>query len=96
VQKVIFAYFIFINLLAFFIYWLDKYFARSSKRRISETELHVFALIGGFLGASLSMFIFRHKVSKSSFLLIHILIILLWIGAIGYYFLDINQLNFIR
>jgi len=96
VQKVLFVYFIFINLLAFFIYWIDKYFATSSKRRISETELHVFALIGGFLGASLSMFVFRHKVSKSSFLLKHIIIILLWIGAISYYFLEINQLNFLR
>jgi len=96
VQKVLFAYFIFINLLTFFIYWIDKHFAISSKRRISETELHTFALIGGFLGASLSMFIFRHKVSKSAFLIKHIIIILLWIGAISYYFVEINQLNFLR
>ena len=95
-QKVLFAYFIFINIAAFVIYWVDKAFAKSSKRRISEKELHTFALLGGFLGASLSMFIFRHKVSKSSFLLKHIFIILLWIAAIVYYFTAFDEINFIR
>jgi uncharacterized membrane protein YsdA (DUF1294 family) len=96
VQKVILFYFIFINIAAFIVYWVDKHFAKSQKHRISEKELHTFALIGGFLGATLSMFLFHHKVGKSSFLLKHILIILLWIAALGYYFFDLNELNFIR
>jgi len=95
-QKVILAYFIFINIAAFIIYWIDKYLAKSGKRRISESELHTFALLGGFLGATLSMYLFRHKVSKTSFLIFHIIIILGWIGAIIYYFFDFNELNFIR
>jgi len=95
-QKIIFAYFIFINLAAFVLYWVDKLFAKSSKRRISETELHTFALLGGFLGATLSMYLFRHKINKSSFLIKHIVIILLWIGALSYYFLFIDEINFIR
>ncbi|WP_457744069.1 DUF1294 domain-containing protein [Sulfurimonas sp.] len=95
-QKVIFAYFIFINVAAFLIYWFDKHRAKSGKRRISESELHTFALLGGFLGATLSMYIFRHKTSKSSFLIVHIGIILLWIVGILYYFFDLNELNFIQ
>ncbi len=95
-QKVIFAYFIFINVAAFILYWVDKAFSKSSKRRISEIELHTFALLGGFLGATLSMYLFRHKVSKSSFLIKHIFIILLWIAAILYYFTVFDELNFIR
>jgi len=94
-QKVIFAYFIFINIAAFIIYWFDKYLAKSGKRRISESELHAFALLGGFLGATLSMYLFRHKISKSSFLITHIFIILLWIAGIIYYFFDLNRLNFL-
>jgi len=96
IQKVLFAYFVFINLAAFILYWVDKIFSKSSKRRISETELHTFALLGGFLGATLSMYIFRHKVSKSSFLIKHILIIILWIAAIVYYFTVFDEINFIR
>jgi len=96
VQKVILAYFIFINVVAFIVYWIDKLLAKSSKRRISENELHTFALLGGFLGATLSMYIFRHKVSKSSFLIVHIVIILLWIAAFVYYFFDFHTLTFIR
>ena len=95
-QKIILAYFIFINIAAFIVYWIDKLLAKSSKRRISEKELHTFALLGGFLGATLSMYIFRHKVSKSSFLIVHIVIILLWIAALVYYFFDLNRLTFMR
>ena len=95
-ERVIFAYFIFINVAAFVLYWVDKLLAKSSKRRISETELHTFALLGGFLGATLSMYIFRHKTSKSSFLIKHIIIIIIWIAALSYYFLVFDELSFIR
>ena len=96
-QKAILIYFLVVNILAFLIYAFDKY--RSQKKgatRISEKELHTFSLIGGFLGASLSMALFRHKVSKTSFLIKHILIILLWIMGTFYYFSEINELNFLR
>jgi len=96
VQKLILAYFIFINVAAFIVYGIDKLLAKSSKRRISENKLHTFAILGGFLGATLSMYIFRHKVSKSSFLLKHVMIILLWIGVILSYFTVFNEISFIR
>jgi uncharacterized membrane protein YsdA (DUF1294 family) len=96
VQKVIFAYFVFINIAAFVVYTFDKYKSRVGARRVSEKELHTFSLLGGFLGASLSMALFHHKVSKTSFLLKHIFIMLLWIAAVVYYFLEINQLSFLR
>jgi uncharacterized membrane protein YsdA (DUF1294 family) len=96
-QKVILSYFIFINIIAFFIYSYDKFLSmRKGSSRVSEKELHAFSLIGGFLGATLSMAIFRHKVSKSSFLIKHIFIMLIWIVAAVYYFTEINKLNFLR
>ena len=92
-QKVILFYFLFINILAFLIYGYDKFIASKTKaRRISENELHTFAIIGGFLGATLAMALFHHKTSKRSFLLIHVIILLVWIAAIIYY---IAQLNFV-
>ena len=94
-QKVILFYFIFINLLTFIIYGLDKWFATRGTTRVSEKELHTLSLIGGFLGATLSMTLFKHKTNKSSFLIKHSVIILLWILGITYYFTQINRLNFL-
>jgi len=95
-QKVILFYFIFINVVAFMVYGFDKYRSLKGKYRISELELHTFAMIGGFLGATLSMALFKHKTSKSSFLIKHILIILVWIVVTVYYFAQINVFNFLK
>lgn len=95
-QKAILIYFVFVNIAAFGVYTFDKYVSRVGGRRISEKELHTFSLIGGFLGATLSMALFRHKSEKSSFLIKHILIMILWIAGILYYFLELNALNFLR
>jgi uncharacterized membrane protein YsdA (DUF1294 family) len=95
-ERVIFFYFLFINLVTFFIYAYDKLVSQySKKRRISEKELHTFAIIGGFLGATLAMALLRHKVSKRSFLLKHIGILFIWVALIIYYFTQLNTLNFV-
>jgi len=92
-QKVILFYFLFINIFAFIIYGYDKLMAtKKNARRVSEKELHTFAIIGGFLGATLAMAIFHHKTAKRSFLYIHVTILFVWIVAIIYY---LTQLNFI-
>ena len=79
------------------IYGYDKWASTHlKKRRVSERELHTFALIGGFLGATLAMALFRHKISKSSFLIKHIVILFVWIIAIVFYFAEIDPLNFLR
>jgi len=97
VERVIFFYFLFINIVTFLIYSYDKWIAKySTKRRISEKELHTFSIIGGFLGATLAMALFHHKVAKSSFLIKHIIIIFLWIASVIYYFTQINTINFLR
>jgi uncharacterized membrane protein YsdA (DUF1294 family) len=97
-QKVLLFYFVGINVLTFFLYALDKYRAqkRRTQSRISEKELHTFSMLGGFLGATLAMTLFRHKVAKSSFLLKHIMILLIWISAFVYYFTQIDTRNFLR
>ena len=95
-QKAILIYFVFVNLAAFIVYGFDKLRSRKGTQRVSERELFTFSLIGGFLGATLAMALFKHKTSKTSFLLKHIAIMLIWIIGIVYYFLELNELNFLR
>ena len=55
------AYFIFINLLAFFLMGADKRRAKKDLWRIPEAHLFLGALLGGSPGAILGMYLFRHK-----------------------------------
>ena len=49
------------NLIDFFLMFLDKQKARRNKWRIPEKTLFGFALLGGALGGYLGMKLFRHK-----------------------------------
>jgi uncharacterized membrane protein YsdA (DUF1294 family) len=49
------------------VYRLDKSAAERNAWRISETMLHVMALIGGWPGALVAQQVFRHKSRKLSF-----------------------------
>ncbi|WP_411810680.1 DUF1294 domain-containing protein [Chryseobacterium scophthalmum] len=60
--------FLIMNLIAFTVFGLDKWKATQHKRRISEFSLLILTFLGGTVGAILGMIIFRHKVSKKSFL----------------------------
>ncbi|REC50169.1 DUF1294 domain-containing protein [Chryseobacterium pennipullorum] len=66
-----------INLLTFGIFGLDKYKAKRHHRRIPEHVLLGLSLAGGFAGAACSMILFNHKVSKKSFLVKFILVVLI-------------------
>ena len=83
--NVLLVYFLFINIASFVIFTFDKYRSRVDSQRVSEKELHAFSLMGGFLGATLSMALFHHKINKVSFLTVHILILLIWIAGFLYY-----------
>ena len=64
----------------------DKKLAQNNKRRISEKTLLAFVLIGGTVGSGLGMLFFRHKTSKTSYLLKFWLIIILQILIGWFYF----------
>ena len=49
---------------------LDKGKARRGKWRVSEKTLFVFALLGGALGGTAGMFLFRHKTRHWTFRLL--------------------------
>ena len=56
-----------LNSVTFLIYGIDKLKAKSSKSRIPETTLLLFALLGGSLGAWLGMKVWRHKTQHKKF-----------------------------
>lgn len=65
--KNIIIYLITINLIAFFIMWLDKRKAQKGKWRIPENTLLLPVLLGGGIGGIAGMYVFRHKTKKAKF-----------------------------
>ncbi|MGU3377024.1 DUF1294 domain-containing protein [Chryseobacterium sp. M5A1_1a] len=66
-----------INVISFIVFGLDKRLAIQNKRRISENTLLGISLLGGIIGAASGMVIFNHKVSKKSFLMKFIIVVLI-------------------
>lgn len=60
-------YLLAINLLALLLMLSDKRRARQGDRRIPEATLFLAALLGGALGGTAGMFLFRHKTRHIAF-----------------------------
>ena len=67
-MKVFFVYFLVISIIVFILAGYDKYLARKNKQRISENILFFLEAVGGTIGLLLAMLFFRHKTSKTSFI----------------------------
>lgn len=78
-------YLIFVNILTFIFYGVDKRRAILKKSRISEFELLACSFFGGSIGAICGMFIFRHKTKKIKFWLLNFLF-LIWSFVFFKYF----------
>ena len=80
--------FLTINLITFVLIGYDKQLAIKNKNRISEKTLLTWVAIGGTIGSSLAMSIFRHKTSKKSYLckLIGIVVLQILIIITIFYF----------
>lgn len=57
----IILYLIVVNVIGFIMMGADKYRARRRSWRIPEAHLFLVAIIGGALGTTLGMYLFRHK-----------------------------------
>ena len=82
-----------INIVAFFLYGIDKWKARHDKWRITEARLLSVALLGGSLGAFLGMKVWHHKTQHPRFryglpliLILHLAIAVALSVAAVYYF----------
>ncbi|MCI8444197.1 MAG: DUF1294 domain-containing protein [Clostridia bacterium] len=65
----IIIYFIMINLLGFFMMWLDKRKAKKGVWRIPEKTLFIITALGGGIGTTAGMYAFRHKTQKIGFVI---------------------------
>ena len=54
-------YFLIINIFGFFIMWLDKRKAKMGRWRIPEKTLFIITALGGGIGTTAGMYVFRHK-----------------------------------
>lgn len=82
-MKFAIIYLIIINIIAGILFCADKRRATKEKRRIPESILHLFELIGGIFTVIFLMFTIRHKNQKLSYKLISFIILALWIFFIG-------------
>lgn len=55
------------SLLTFIVWGVDKAAAISGKWRVSERTLYFLVFLGGAVGGTLGMLLFRHKTRKSQF-----------------------------
>ncbi|MGN1296838.1 MAG: DUF1294 domain-containing protein [Clostridia bacterium] len=86
VQNIV-IYFIVINLLGFFIMWLDKRKAKKGAWRIPEKTLFIVTALGGGIGTIAGMYTFRHKTQKIQFVIGFPFITILEIITILYFIL---------
>lgn len=83
--KNIIIYLLVINLIGFFIMWLDKRKAKYGRWRIPENTLFLITLLGGGIGTISGMYTFRHKTKKLKFTVGLPAILILEIIAIIYF-----------
>jgi len=80
-------YFIVINIIGFFIMWLDKRKAIKGSWRIPEKTLFIITALGGGIGTIAGMYTFRHKTQKIQFVIGFPFITILEIVTIVYFVL---------
>lgn len=65
--KILLVYLLVINVIAFFMYGIDKWKAKKNKWRIPEKTLLGAAFFGGSVGALAGMQVFHHKTKHWKF-----------------------------
>ena len=80
----ILIYLAIINVVTFFMYGIDKWKAKRSKWRISESSLLWMAALGGSVGAWLGIKVWHHKTLHNKFRYGVPLILILQIAAVVY------------
>lgn len=83
--EVLTIYLLFVNVIAFVAYGVDKYKAKRGMWRIKESTLLLLAAVGGAAGAYAGMKVFRHKTRHTSFRIVVPLCLAAWIIAIWYF-----------
>ena len=86
-MDILFYYFLILNGIAFTLMGYDKHLAKTQKQRISERTLLGCVFLGGTIGSGLAMLVFRHKISKKSYLLKFWLVVIVQF-LMGWFYLN--------
>lgn len=70
------------NVAAFVMYALDKFYSQTDHRRISEGALLTMAILSGAYGAGMGMLLFKHKTLHRRFKIVVPLCFALWLVAL--------------
>jgi uncharacterized membrane protein YsdA (DUF1294 family) len=81
------AYGLTVNAFTYWTYARDKRRAQEGEWRVSEAQLHLLELLGGWPGALLAQRRLRHKCSKNSFQFVF------WLIVLGYQFAAFDSLQ---
>lgn len=76
--RLLLLYLLFISILTFFLFGLDKSKARRSAWRISERTLLLLCTLGGCYGGLAGMYVFHHKTKKPKFFVLIPALCLVW------------------
>ncbi|HAU5676084.1 DUF1294 domain-containing protein [Citrobacter europaeus] len=86
-------WFLIANILTLAMYGADKMAARRAWRRVPESTLLLFGVVGGWPGAIAGQQIFRHKTQKQPFKTYFIISVIVNVSVIGavYHFYPISS-----
>ena len=83
------------SFITFVAYAIDKSAAQKNRWRTKESTLHLFSLIGGWIGALFAQKVLRHKSKKQEFKMVFWITVILNCGMFGWVVKEINP-NFIN
>lgn len=81
-MSLLIIYLVVINVCAFLFFGRDKKLAKNHQRRMSEFNFLLVAFLGGSVGSFLGMLFFRHKISKTTFMIKFGIVVLLQIALL--------------
>lgn len=91
---VILWYLVSINIFTFFLFIIDKIYALKNRPRVTEITLYFLSLAGGIFGAFIAMIAVKHKLKKSGFLYLEILILITWTISIYFIITNLEQIQY--
>ncbi len=80
-SKAVLVWYLVIGLVTFFVYSKDKRAAINGNWRVPEKTLHIFSVVGGWLGALIAQDKLRHKTQKQPFRAIYWLTVVINVAA---------------
>jgi uncharacterized membrane protein YsdA (DUF1294 family) len=78
------SYCVFLNVVTFCFYCVDKSAAKHGRQRVRESTLHWLSFFGGWCGALLGQRVFRHKTKKRRFRFVFWVTVILNVMILSY------------